>query len=780
MAEQQAMDGGRAEAFDAALNLREGEQSLASALDAIREDAERAAGAYRAVVRSLAMALSARDGYTGAHSDIVHDLAVEVAVRLDLSPQEVDEVKVVALLHDIGKIGIPDEVLHKSTPLTEEEWSLMRSHPAIGERILGPLPGFERVASAVRHEHERWDGCGYPDGLAGKSIPLASRIVLACDAFHALVSDRPYRPALELEAAVTELNACSGTQFDPEVIGALLEAIRDDEFGTLSSGHTAESDSSRGATTLDRGVKALLTIASAAVSAETLEGLLEVAAGEALSAVDACSVSISRCEAQSRRLRVLVNAGDLAEWEERRPTGETYRLDDDERVRDLILNGASYVASLEDPDTPEPAKRLLRSLGKQSYAAVPVMTGTIAWGELIATRKAGRPVFGDRELRLLQTIASQIATAASRMQVFAQMADLAFRDSLTGVGNRRAFDERLELAATEALEAERPLCLVLCDLDNLRDLNEAGGHQAGDDALRRVAAALVGVAGEVPVYRLGGDEFALILDGETLETGYGLGARMLEAMPLGLTISCGVAALAANARSADLLRAADQALYVAKRSGRGRVCVASSDAAWAWPERDLEQGQTRRRGQRRRIEVDRLLDRTLAALDGPLRDASVFERLEAVVSLAAAALGLARAAVSHSVTGSGTVEAVISIDYRSGRTWAYTFGEAPDLYHLAEYPQTAAVMTSGGSFYVDVASPDAHPSEVALLRDWGLTTMVAAAACHGDSGWLVELYADGQTAALDRAQAAIRLLVAEAVASASSSAEVGASDTRAA
>src|SRR4249919_1095661 len=150
--------GTSSDALDAAHSLREGERSLALALDAVREDAERAAGAYRAVVRSLAMALAARDGYTGSHSDIVQNLAVAVATRLDLTLEQVDEVKVVALLHDIGKIGIPDEILHKTTPLTEDEWELMRSHPAIGERILEPLPGFDRVAAAVRHEHERWDG----------------------------------------------------------------------------------------------------------------------------------------------------------------------------------------------------------------------------------------------------------------------------------------------------------------------------------------------------------------------------------------------------------------------------------------------------------------------------------------------------------------------------------------------------------------------------------------------------------------------------------------------
>ncbi len=125
------------------------------------------------------------------------------------------ELAAVALLHDVGKIGIPDELLHKAGPLSDEEWKVMREHPVIGERILANVPGLEAVALAVRHEHERWDGDGYPDGLVGAEIPLASRIVLACDAWNALQSDRPYRAALPREDALAELRRCSGTQFDP-------------------------------------------------------------------------------------------------------------------------------------------------------------------------------------------------------------------------------------------------------------------------------------------------------------------------------------------------------------------------------------------------------------------------------------------------------------------------------------------------------------------------------------------------------------------------------------
>ena len=130
-----------------------------------------------------------------------------------------------ALLHDIGKIGIPNEVLHEPGKLNDAQWEIMKQHPVIGERIVARIPGLESVAQAIRHEHERWDGKGYPDGLKGDSIPLASRIVLVCDAFHAMTSDRPYREAMPVEDARAELVRHAGTQFDPVIVGALLSSL---------------------------------------------------------------------------------------------------------------------------------------------------------------------------------------------------------------------------------------------------------------------------------------------------------------------------------------------------------------------------------------------------------------------------------------------------------------------------------------------------------------------------------------------------------------------------
>jgi diguanylate cyclase (GGDEF)-like protein/putative nucleotidyltransferase with HDIG domain len=174
------------------------------------------------VIEALSTALVERDRYTGEHSAVVVDMAKTVASALGLDEIEVERVGHAALLHDIGKVAMPDRVLHKPGPLAGDEWGVMREHPVIGERILRAIPGMGCVARIVRHEHERFDGKGYPDGLAGEEIPLGSRIILACDAYHAMTSDRPYRAGMPHDHAVAELVRCAGTQFDPRIVAALV------------------------------------------------------------------------------------------------------------------------------------------------------------------------------------------------------------------------------------------------------------------------------------------------------------------------------------------------------------------------------------------------------------------------------------------------------------------------------------------------------------------------------------------------------------------------------
>jgi len=173
----------------------------------------------------LLRALSERTPDLGSHVRDVAVLAQETALRLGLPFEEVEQVRLAAEMHDIGKVAIPDAILDKCGPLDRSEWNFIRRHTLIGERILTAAPALRTVAAVVRSSHENVDGSGYPDGLAGSEIPIGSRIVAVCDAFNAMTTNRTYRVATEDEAAIAELRRCAGAQFDAEVVECFCAAV---------------------------------------------------------------------------------------------------------------------------------------------------------------------------------------------------------------------------------------------------------------------------------------------------------------------------------------------------------------------------------------------------------------------------------------------------------------------------------------------------------------------------------------------------------------------------
>jgi two-component system cell cycle response regulator len=181
--------------------------------------------ASRETSSALLQVLQETEPVLNGHLHEVAKLARRVGKQLGLRPGELDELSRAAQLHDIGKIAVPHEILSKPAPLTHAEWEFVRQHTLVGDRILSAAPALSSVAQAVRASHENYDGTGYPDGLDGPSIPLASRIVSVCDAYHAMTSDRPYRPAITHDEALAELRRCAGGQFDPEVVDAFCELI---------------------------------------------------------------------------------------------------------------------------------------------------------------------------------------------------------------------------------------------------------------------------------------------------------------------------------------------------------------------------------------------------------------------------------------------------------------------------------------------------------------------------------------------------------------------------
>lgn len=177
------------------------------------------------LIQSLALALDAKDSYTESHSQKVSEYAYTLAKHLSLDLQEVEWIRLAAIMHDIGKVGIPEKILMKPDKLTKDEFNIMKKHPVIGARILRSIKSLEKVANLVLYHHEYWDGSGYPHGLSKTDIPIGSRIVSIVDAYQAMTSDRPYRLRLSQEEAIKRLKDGKEKQWDPELVDLFVKTI---------------------------------------------------------------------------------------------------------------------------------------------------------------------------------------------------------------------------------------------------------------------------------------------------------------------------------------------------------------------------------------------------------------------------------------------------------------------------------------------------------------------------------------------------------------------------
>lgn len=186
---------------------------------------------YLNFIKSAAKAIEAKDNYTSGHSERVAKYAVMIATELELEPKTVEDIRIAAALHDIGKIGLQDAILQKPASLTREEFDLVKEHPVVGAEILAPLQMEEIVLEGIKYHHERFDGLGYPEGRNSSQLSIAPRVIGVADAFDAMTSSRPYRQALTREVAVKELLRWQGKQFDPEVVQAFIQALEREETG---------------------------------------------------------------------------------------------------------------------------------------------------------------------------------------------------------------------------------------------------------------------------------------------------------------------------------------------------------------------------------------------------------------------------------------------------------------------------------------------------------------------------------------------------------------------
>ncbi|HYR94718.1 MAG TPA: GAF domain-containing protein [Methylomirabilota bacterium] len=565
-------------------------QSLANLVATAFENAEHMAQMrelYLASVKALAAAVDARDPYTRSHSARVSALSRSVAEELRLGPDELRRVQLGALLHDIGKIGIPDAILNKPGPLTQDEWVLMRTHPAVGASILAVVEPLRDLVPIVRTHHERFDGNGYPDRLSGDEIPIEAHIVAAADAFEVIVSRRAYKQAQTVEFACAELLRCRGTQFHPDVVDAFLRVV--------------ERDRLQGAGYLRR---------VAGIEHEEIEnvpgpgGVLEQFAatahahGRQLAILQRLASEISAVldidELAGRLLRIVCEAMGYE-------NGFLLTLADKHAglvVRSAVGPSEPYTGQVLPPGTGISwwvvehgvpahvidAQKDPRYYGPpdiNSVLVVPLQLGEERVGAL-GIESPRIQAFGREDEELLTAVSHQVAAALRVAKLHQAAKHAAATDPLTALPNRRTFFE--QLAAELAKDPTAPVSVAVLDVNGLKGRNDEFGHAAGDEALVRIGQLLTaGVRDNDLVARIGGDEFAILFPGAPLLVAERAMRRLAEAIEEGAvtdgkrlpTIAWGVADAATSNFSVDeLVDAADRAMYRHKQKARARASTA--------------------------------------------------------------------------------------------------------------------------------------------------------------------------------------------------------------
>jgi len=575
---------------------------LLARFDHERRNVKQISELHLATIEALARAIDAKDGTAENHIRRVQIYATEVARELGMTELEVQAVKTAALLHDIGKLAVPDHILAKPGPLTPEEFQKVQAHPQVGADIIGTVPFPYPVAPLILSHHERWDGRGYPHGLKGEEIPQGARILCLADYFGALTSPRPYHEPMALDAAVSLIEQEAGKALDPRAVAAFLKIlprVRDEAEG---SGKT---------TTAARSATRSTVFDDIAVAHGEIYALYQIAQTMGLS----LGVSDSMAHIASK-LTTLVpfSACTLFLYDHstetlrcRFATGTDFELMQQLAVKNgqgltgwVARNRRSLVNARPSSDLEAAGSKLPTSL--QSALVCPLVFEDRVIGTL-AVYHSSQSFYQEDHRRLLDRVCEQAAAVINNAIVFERTHEASLTDPLTNLPNTRFMVAHLnaELARAERLNTE--VSMLVLDLDDFKEINDTHGHHIGDRALRVVADVLRTVIRPYDIcVRYAGDEFIVVLAGcgfdeaenKRRELQSAVAEAIFESRPgtrVALSISAGSAVFPHDGDSYEsLLAKADSRMYRDKIERKSESTRRVASAAVASPDAQAKAG----------------------------------------------------------------------------------------------------------------------------------------------------------------------------------------------
>ncbi len=558
-------------------------------------------------IEALALAIEAKDQTTHEHLQRVRVYAMEIAKELGLSHEETEALQAASLLHDIGKLAVPEHIISKPGKLTPAEFEKMKIHPIIGAEILEQVRFPYPVVPIVHSHHEKWDGSGYPSGLKGEEIPIGARILAAVDCLDALASHRQYRPALPLDKAMSKVAAESGTSFDPQVVKILQERYveleklaheKDDQRMPKLSVDVKVERGLAPAAGFERQEQPAMRIddrdsndylGSMAAARREAQILFELShdLGKSLRLDDVLSlfsVRLKRLVAYDAMALYVRHGKELkAEY----VSGDNFRLFSSLTIP--IGEGLSgWVAHNDKPivnGNPSVEPGYVNDPTKfstlRSALAVP-LRGDADVVAVLALYRSAQDAFSQDHLRIVLSASSKLGLSIENALKIRDAddsgtTDSGTTDSLTGLPNTRSLYKHLDGELSRCKRSGSPLTVLVLDLNGFKEINDRFGHIEGNNLLRMFAAALKDTCREYDyAARIGGDEFAIVAPGMPAEAFGEMRERLQKTAadvgnaicaPLRLTLSVGQASYPADGGDAEtLLSAADQSMYKMKRS----------------------------------------------------------------------------------------------------------------------------------------------------------------------------------------------------------------------